>query len=243
MRAGIIAVVVVALATGTWLTIQTRRNALVLDHFDVVKPNVLYRSGQLTPGQLEEVIHKCGIRTLVNFQIYGDPVETEAKIAKKHQIDFMNLPMPGDGLGREEQFREVLKALDDPNRRPVLVHCARGTCRTGACVALYRLERDGWTIEDVDEEMKRQAYQDGRIAGYVYGMVKHKPDPDIYDPRIRVDHNLPPPPPPAQAAEEVNVDKLPILPPIRTYKKPAVPDSGPAADPQAKTATEVPHAN
>ena len=39
--------------------------------------------------------------------------------------------MTGDGFGQEMQFREVLKACDDPDRRPVLIHCARGTCRTG----------------------------------------------------------------------------------------------------------------
>ena len=53
----------------------------------------------------------------------------------------------------------------------MLVHCARGTCRTGALVALYRMERQGWTIEDVAAEMERQGYRDGYLCGYVYGMV------------------------------------------------------------------------
>ncbi len=64
--------------------------------------------------------------------------------------------MPGDGFGEEAQFRKVLEVVDDPQRRPVLVHCARGTCRTGSAVALYRFERDGWTIQDVAAEMRRQ---------------------------------------------------------------------------------------
>ena len=42
----------------------------------------------------------------------------------------------------------------------------RGTCRTGSAVALYRYERDGWTVEDVDAEMRRQSYRDGYLAGY-----------------------------------------------------------------------------
>ena len=83
--------------------------------------------------------------------------------------------MPGDGFGEEAQFRKVLELVDDPERRPVLVHCARGTCRTGSAVALYRFERDGWTIQDVAAELRRQSYRDGFIPGYIYAMVKTKP--------------------------------------------------------------------
>jgi hypothetical protein len=107
-------------------------------------------------------------------------------------VDFVNLPMPGDGFGHEAQFREVLAACDDPGRRPVLIHCARGVCRTGAAVALYRFERDGWTIDDVSAEMKHQTYREGWLPGYVYGMVRTKPAQELFEPSIAIDHNLPP---------------------------------------------------
>ena len=99
--------------------------------------------------------------------------------------------MPGDGFGEEAQFREVLAACDDPARRPVLIHCARGTCRTGAAVALYRYERDGWTVDDVSAEMHRQSYKYGWLPGYVYAMAKNKPDRDLYEPKVIRDRNLP----------------------------------------------------
>ena len=82
-----------------------------------------------------------------------------------------------------------LAACDDPNRRPVLVHCARGTCRTGAAVALYRYERDGWTIEDVAAEMARQTYRPGWLPGYVFGMVSDRPQLETYDPSFLRDYN------------------------------------------------------
>jgi protein-tyrosine phosphatase len=97
--------------------------------------------------------------------------------------------MPGDGFGEEWQFREILKIVDDPNRRPVLVHCARGTCRTGAAVAIYRFERDGWTIEDVALEMRRQTYRYGWLPGYIYAMVQHKPARSFPRPEMLDDHN------------------------------------------------------
>lgn len=176
---------------GVYLTVETRNNRLVWDHFDVVKRGIFYRSGQLNPDQLHRAIQLYGIRTLVNFQLPGAPVEAERQIAKQHGIDFLNLPMPGDGFGEESQFREVLKALDDPTRRPVMVHCARGTCRTGSSVALYRYERDGWTIDDVAAEMRRQSYREGWIPGYIYNMVKTRPSADRFEPRVRLDRYLP----------------------------------------------------
>ena len=83
--------------------------------------------------------------------------------------------MPGDGFGEEWQFREILKITDDPGSPPRAGPLRRGTCRTGAAVALYRFERDGWTIEDVAAEMRRQTYRYGWLPGYIYAMAKNKP--------------------------------------------------------------------
>jgi protein tyrosine phosphatase (PTP) superfamily phosphohydrolase (DUF442 family) len=210
MRYVLVAAVVLAGTAATWLTIETRRNRLVWDHFDVVKHGILYRSGQLNGDQLTDAVGRFRIKTIVNFQIDGPGVEFERRLARNLGVDFMNLPMPGDGFGEEAQFREVLKACDDPNRRPVLIHCARGTCRTGAAVALYRYERDGWTVDDVAREMKRQSYSDGWLPGYVLAMSKNKPVRDIFEPKIGLDKNQPEPPP-APARKEVEVDGLPVL--------------------------------
>jgi protein tyrosine/serine phosphatase len=203
MRYAIAAAVVLAGGVAAWLAAETRKNRLVWDHFDVVKHGILYRSGQLNGDQLVDATRTFGIRTVVNFQIPGQGVEYERAICKQMGIDFLNLPMPGDGFGDEAQFREVLKACDDPHRRPVLIHCARGTCRTGAAVALYRYERDGWTVEDVAAEMRRQSYYNGYIPGYVYAMTRKKPARDLFEPEMVFDSNLPPPPPPPKPREIV----------------------------------------
>lgn len=193
MRIGLVLTVIATGFLVSWLTAEDRRNRLVWDHWDVVKPGILYRSGQLDPDQLTEAVRRYGLRTVVNFQIPGKGVEEERALAKELGVDFVNLPMPGDGFGDEAQFREVLKLTDDPERRPVLVHCARGTCRTGAAVALYRFERDGWTIEDVTAEMERQTYRLGWLPGYVFNMVdvEHRPAADLFRPSIQVDINRP----------------------------------------------------
>lgn len=185
-----VAAAVTIVGVAVWLTVQTRRNRLVWDHFDVVKRGVLYRSGQLNGDQLAAAVKRYGIKTVVNFQLPGEGVSAERDLARRIGIDFMNLPMPGDGSGQEFQFREVLKACDDPERRPVLIHCARGTCRTGAATALYRFERDGWTIEDVVAEMERQTYREGWLPGYVFSMVRRRPGQEIFQPAVALDRNL-----------------------------------------------------
>ena len=165
-----------------WMIVLDRQNRLLWDHWDVVKPGILYRSGQLTAGQLAEAVKSKGIRTVVSFQLPGQEVNAERQLARSLGVGFVNLPMPGDGFGEEAQFRKVLEVVDDPQRRPVLIHCARGTCRTGSAVALYRFERDGWTIQDVAAELRRQSYRDGFIPGYIYAMVRIKPSLFLHNP-------------------------------------------------------------
>lgn len=190
-----LALVVIASAMGTtaWMTSESRRKAVVWDHWDVVKHGTLYRSGQLREEQLAAAIEQYGLRTVVNFQRPGPGVDAERALCQKLNVGFMNLPMPGDGFGNEDQFREVLKAVDDPDRRPVLVHCARGTCRTGASVALYRYEKHGWTLEDVAAEMHRQTYRQDWLPAYVYAMASEKPNAELFQPQVVRDDPTPRP--------------------------------------------------
>lgn len=174
-----------------WLISLDRQGRLVWDHWDEVKRGVLYRSGQLTPDQLTEAVRRYNIRTVINLQRPGEEMAAERSLSGRLGVDFVNLPMPGDGLGEEWEFREILKILDDPERRPALVHCARGTCRTGASVAFYRFERDGWTPEDVAAELKRQTYHYGLVPGYIYAMVKTKPSTAMTRTEMLLDRNRP----------------------------------------------------
>jgi protein tyrosine/serine phosphatase len=172
-----------------WLIVLDRQGRLVWDHWDEAKRGVLYRSGQLTGDQLTAAITRHGIRTVINLQMPGDELAAERDLCARLGVDFVNLPMPGDGFGEEWQFREILKITDDPQRRPVVVHCARGTCRTGAAVAIYRFERDGWTLEDVATEMRRQTYRYGWLPGYIFAMAKNKPALAGPRPEMVVDRN------------------------------------------------------
>ena len=61
-----------------WLIVLDRQNRLLWDHWDVVKPGILYRSGQLTADQLTEAVRLKGIRTVVSFQLPGKEMNSRA---------------------------------------------------------------------------------------------------------------------------------------------------------------------
>ncbi len=166
-----------------WLVVESRSEHWFPDHFNIVVPQIFYRSGQLTPDQFGDLVLRHQIRTVVNLQRAGRTEEVERALADEYSVEYVHMPMPGDGFGRVDQFRRILDLIDDPDAAPILVHCARGTNRTGAAVALYRFERCGWTIDDVNRELRRQGYRDDWLAGYVYQMVDRQPYRALYGPQ------------------------------------------------------------
>jgi protein tyrosine/serine phosphatase len=120
-------------------------------NFSVVKPGVLYRSGQMRPEHFQQVVQQHSIRTVVCLNPNDEPREEE--IARQLGVQFVKFQMPGSGLGEPELFHEYLRILGDPANRPLLVHCAAGAYRTGVSVALYRMHYEGWLLEDAMREM------------------------------------------------------------------------------------------
>ena len=48
--------------------------------------------------------------------------------------------------------------MDEKENYPVLVHCFAGAHRTGAYVAVYRMEYDGWSNEKAIAELRTCGY-------------------------------------------------------------------------------------
>jgi len=134
------------------------RHYVFLDNFGAVVKGEIYRSGQLTAPQLERVIKRYGLRTVINTREDGARVDAEAIACREHAVRMVRIAMPGDGRGEYAQYAEALRVLGDPDARPVLVHCARGTHRTGAVIAGYRVHAQGWEKEKALREMKRYRF-------------------------------------------------------------------------------------
>lgn len=114
--------------------------------------NALYRSAQPT-AQGMQGLRALGIKTVVDLRSWhsdlGDIGETG--------LGYVNIPMTalhpteGDAVA-------FLKVATDPDRTPVLVHCAYGADRTGVMVAVYRVAVQGWSKADAVQEMTEGCY-------------------------------------------------------------------------------------
>ncbi len=115
----------------------------------IVTPGVLVRSDYLRPADLKEAIDTHGIRTVVDLTIEGDGEagrqESESLACREKGVEYVGMPIRGEGVLSSEQLERWLGLLDDPDRRPLLVHCKHGVQRTGMCVAVYQMEYLGYS--------------------------------------------------------------------------------------------------
>lgn len=132
----------------------------------IVKDGVLYRSAQLSIPGLKRMVHDYGIKTVVCLR-HGDKANDQAEesYCLSNGINFVRIPPrswspPAEGeeapvtIGLA-QFREVMK---HEKNYPVLLHCFAGTHRTGAYVAVYRMEFEDWTNDQALTELRANGY-------------------------------------------------------------------------------------
>jgi len=144
------------------LGIKEGRKFVFLDNFGAVEEGVLYRSGQLRPYQIRDVIRDYGVKTVINTREEEAPselMEAEDQACRAEGAEMVRIMMPGDGRGTYAQYDEALAILSDSNRLPALIHCARGTHRTGALVSAYRVAVEGVPVDDAMREMERYRFK------------------------------------------------------------------------------------
>jgi tyrosine-protein phosphatase SIW14 len=169
-------------------------------NFHVVREGVLYRSGQMSVAGLQQAIHDYDIKTVVSLRdvvVPGEPpgdVEEEA-YCEKHEINFHRLAPAGwyakDGPAPvEAAIRTFNKIMANPANYPVLVHCFAGVHRTGAYVAVYRMEREHWSNTRAISEVKDFGYttldDEWDVLGYleVYQPSWQAPRPWLVENRL-----------------------------------------------------------
>jgi tyrosine-protein phosphatase SIW14 len=150
-------------------------------NFHVVKPEVLYRSGQLSLFGLKQAIHDYEIKTVITLRDAHPPASQppdlpEEEYCRSQGLNYHRIPPRAwwaqNGLVPAERgVRQFLAIMDNPKNYPVLIHCFAGSHRTGAYVAIYRMEYEGWSNRQVLEEMKTYGYdnldEEWDIQGYL----------------------------------------------------------------------------
>ena len=129
--------------------------------FSEVVPAQLYRCGTVSPAQLRELHAKYGIRTVLSLLNPEAPESVaERTAAESLHINWLNVPLRGNGASTPADRERIKSIITDDSLGPILVHCAAGTNRTGLAIGLYRIHRQGWSAEQVLEEMKRFDFED-----------------------------------------------------------------------------------
>jgi protein tyrosine/serine phosphatase len=141
-----------------------------LRNIRTVAPGVLYRSGQLSLAGLERMIHDHGIKTVISLRDsdtegVAPPDAAEEELCKKLKIKHVRItpkswwPEYDGPPPAEKGIAKFMAVMDDPARQPVLLHCFAGTHRTGAMVAVYRMEYERWTNSDALAELRAAGYK------------------------------------------------------------------------------------
>ena len=129
--------------------------------FSVVVEGRLYRSGRVTPLQLESLAREHGVQTVLSLLDPAVPESVaEHRAAERLGLRWLNLALPGDGASTPEQRERLKSILFDDAIGPLLVHCAAGANRTGLAVGLYRLHKQAWTLDQVLDEMRSLGFKD-----------------------------------------------------------------------------------
>jgi len=130
-----------------------------------VEPGEFYRSGQMSPEAFERVVRERDIRTVFSIRegttsSIKQTDEFEQPFCQATGRKFHRLPQPNwesddSGTPGGEVVRQFLALLEDPveTPRPILLHCFAGEHRTGAMVAIYRMEYSGWRNDEAIAEM------------------------------------------------------------------------------------------
>lgn len=120
----------------------------------VVEDGVVYRSGQLTGGELEQTIAAHGIRSVLNLRganpgqpWYDDELAAAQARGAVHYDYRLSARRPVTAAQAEEILQLIRHAP-----KPILVHCKTGADRTGLVSALYQFSR-GLPASEAEREL------------------------------------------------------------------------------------------
>lgn len=115
-----------------------------------VVPGLLYRSAQLSPRELDEVVDRYGIRYVVSLRKF-DPPAPELRAEIEHLdargIRHDNVAMSPTRLPKPEALAELLSRFDH-GPYPLMLHCEEGVDRTGLATVVWLVVHAGRSLSE-----------------------------------------------------------------------------------------------
>jgi len=118
-------------------------------NFDVVIPGRVYRSAMPDVRLVKYVHDVYGVAHIISL---AGPSEAH-EFAKTLGMEVTVFRWSEKHLGSPDEITAILAAMG--GEKPVLIHCQAGRHRTGFAVAIYRMRRQHWSLDQAVQEMKR----------------------------------------------------------------------------------------
>ena len=150
----------------------------------VVEEGVLYRSGQLSPDGLEQIVRERRIKTVITLRAArekGDahPDAWEEAFCNARGLKHVRIiprvwgPDKKGDVPAEDAVAEFLAVMERPENYPVLVHCFAGVHRTGAMCAIFRMEHHRWPAERAINEMQICGFDPLDMQQHIEGYLRN----------------------------------------------------------------------
>jgi protein tyrosine phosphatase (PTP) superfamily phosphohydrolase (DUF442 family) len=128
-------------------------------NFHVVTPQLL-RGSQPSASDLV-ALKAAGIKTIIDLRNEEVIVKEEAQQAQALGLRFVSIPLDVFNPPGEDAIKQFMAIVDRPSAQPVYVHCLHGQDRTGTMIAIYRIERQGWSADEAYREMLACGFRPG----------------------------------------------------------------------------------
>jgi len=147
---GFVSIGLAAMAAGGWAEFLQ-----LTGNIHEVEPGKLYRSAQLSPEQLQDLIKTQNIRTVINLR-GARPGENwydnEVKVIRATGVSYITLPLSANHEPDSQTLAKLTEILDNAPQ-PILVHCKAGADRTGLASALFELRKMGKPVDQAEDQL------------------------------------------------------------------------------------------
>lgn len=147
--------VVAGAVTGLLAAVGLHVALLLARHnFHELVPGRVYRSSQMAGPDLEAVLRRHGIRTVVNLRGPRDcgSYWLEQEACARHGLKLVNFQIRSRAAPTREELKAA-KRLFDEVEYPILIHCKSGADRAGIMSVLYRFLHEGVPLDVAKREL------------------------------------------------------------------------------------------